>query len=64
MRTNKYGVRGLKGVQLKNRFVYFWTPPVSLQKAGICERVGLAAAQSEFPAFIFGSQAPSDDAAP
>jgi hypothetical protein len=35
MRTNKYGVRGLKGVQLKRGFVYFWTPPVSLQKAGI-----------------------------
>ncbi len=35
MRTNKYGVRGLKGVQLNNGFVYFWTPPVSLQKAGI-----------------------------
>ena len=33
-------------------------------REGICERVGLAAAQSEFPAFIFGSQAPSDDAAP
>ena len=35
MRTNKYGVRGLKGVQLKRGLVYFWTPPVSLQKAGI-----------------------------
>ena len=35
MRTNKYGVRGLKGVQLKRGFVYFWTPPISLQKAGI-----------------------------
>jgi hypothetical protein len=35
MRTNKYGVRGLKGVQLKRGFVYFWTPPVSLLKAGI-----------------------------
>ena len=35
MRTNKYGVRGLKGVQLKRKFVYFWTPPVSLQRAGI-----------------------------
>jgi integrase len=35
MRTNKYGVRGLKGVQLKNGMVYFWTPPLSLQKARI-----------------------------
>jgi hypothetical protein len=35
MRTNKYGVRGLKGVQLKKGFIYFWVPPVSLQKAGL-----------------------------
>jgi hypothetical protein len=35
MRTNKYGVRGLKGVQLPKAFVYFWVPPVSLQQAGI-----------------------------
>jgi len=35
MRTNRYGVRGLKGVQLKRGYFYFWTPPVSLQKAGI-----------------------------
>ena len=35
MRTNKYGVRGLKGVQLKNGMVYFWTPPLSLQRARI-----------------------------
>jgi hypothetical protein len=35
MRTNKYGVRGLKSVQLKRGLVYFWVPPVSLQKAGI-----------------------------
>jgi integrase len=35
MRTNKYGVRGLKGVQLKKGVVYFWTPPLSLQRAGI-----------------------------
>lgn len=35
MRTNKYGVRGLKGVQLPNAFVYFWVPPISLQKAGV-----------------------------
>ena len=34
MRTNKYGVRGLKGVQLKRGFVYFWTRAL-LQKAGI-----------------------------
>jgi hypothetical protein len=25
MRPNKYGVRGLKGVQLKRGFIYFWT---------------------------------------
>lgn len=41
MRTNKYGVRGLKGVQLKRGFVYFWTPPVSLQKAGIFQHMTL-----------------------
>jgi integrase len=35
MRENRYGVRGLKGVQLRREFVYFWTPPVSLQKARI-----------------------------
>jgi hypothetical protein len=35
MRTNRYGVRGLKGAQLKRGFIYFWTPPPSLQKAGI-----------------------------
>ncbi len=35
MRTNKFGVRGLKSVQLKRGLVYFWTPPVSLQKARI-----------------------------
>jgi integrase len=35
MRTNKYGIRGLKGVQLKRGFVYFWTPPVSLQRRKI-----------------------------
>jgi integrase len=35
MRSNKYGVRGLSGVQLKRGLVYFWIPPVSLQKAGI-----------------------------
>jgi integrase len=35
MRVNKYGIRGLKGVKLKRGFVYFWVPPVSLQKDGI-----------------------------
>jgi integrase len=35
MRTNKYGARGLKGVKLKRGFAYFWTPPISLQKARI-----------------------------
>jgi len=35
MRKNKYGVRGLKGVQLKKGLVYFWTPPLSLQRASI-----------------------------
>jgi len=35
VRTNKYGVRGLKGIQQKRGLVYFWTPPVSLQKAGV-----------------------------
>jgi integrase len=35
MRSNKYGVRGLKGVRLKRGIIYFWTPPVALQKLGI-----------------------------
>ena len=35
MRMNRYGIRGLKGVQLKSCFVYFWTPPISLQKRRI-----------------------------
>jgi integrase len=35
MRTNKYGVRGLKSVRLKRGLIYFWTPPVSLQKLGV-----------------------------
>jgi integrase len=35
MRSNKYGVRGLTGVHQKPGVVYFWVPPVSLQKAGI-----------------------------
>jgi hypothetical protein len=35
MRPNKFGIRGMKSVWLKGRFVYFWMPPVSLQKAGV-----------------------------
>ncbi len=35
MRTNKFGVRGLNGVQLKRGFIYFWVPPLSLQKEGL-----------------------------
>jgi hypothetical protein len=35
MRPNKFGIRGMKRVWLKGRFVYFWMPPVSLQKAGV-----------------------------
>src|SRR5262249_27234704 len=35
MRRNKFGIRGMKCVRLKGRFVYFWMPPVSLQKAGV-----------------------------
>ena len=35
MRRNKHGVRGLSGVRLKGGLVYFWVPPISLQKAGI-----------------------------
>jgi integrase len=35
MRTNKYAVRGLSGVHRKRGLVYFWVPPVSLQKAGV-----------------------------
>jgi hypothetical protein len=31
MRPNKFGIRGMKSVWLKGRFVYFWMPPVSLQ---------------------------------
>jgi len=42
MRTNKYGVRGLKGVWLKKGLMYFWTPPVSLQKLGIFKHKTLA----------------------
>src|SRR5580704_3341760 len=35
MRTNKYGVRGLSGVHVERGLVYFWIPPVSLQRAGV-----------------------------
>ena len=35
MRINKYGVRGLKSVLVGGRLQFFWTPPVSLQKARI-----------------------------
>ena len=35
MRKNKHGVRGLSGVRLERGLVYFWVPPISLQKAGI-----------------------------
>jgi integrase len=35
MRSNKYGVRGLTSVPLKKGRMYFWVPPVSLQKMGI-----------------------------
>jgi integrase len=35
VRTNKFGIRGLKSVRVKGRLVYFWGPPVSLQKRGI-----------------------------
>src|SRR5437868_9119624 len=35
MRHNKYGVRGLSSVSLKRGLVYFWIPPVSLQRATI-----------------------------
>ena len=41
MRPNKYGVRGLSGVHLKRGIVYFWIPPVSLQKAGIFKHKAL-----------------------
>lgn len=41
MRTNKFGVRGLKCVQLNGVPVYFWTPPVSLQKQRIFKHKSL-----------------------
>ena len=34
MRCNKYGIRGLKSVQRKRGVVYFWVPPLSLQRVG------------------------------
>ncbi len=43
MRRNKYGVRGLSGVHLKQGLVYFWIPPVSLQKAGVFRHKTLGA---------------------
>ena len=38
MRGNKYGVRRLSGVHLEKGLVYFWVPPVSLQRAGTFKR--------------------------
>jgi integrase len=35
MRVNKFGIRGLKCVRLNGKSVYCWTPPISLQKAGV-----------------------------
>jgi integrase len=43
MRSNKFGVRGLSAVHLKRGLVYFWVPPVSLQKAGIFKHKTLGA---------------------
>ncbi len=43
MRSNKNGIRGLKGVHLKRGLVYFWVPPVSLQKAGVFKHKTLGA---------------------
>jgi integrase len=41
VRSNKYGVRGLSGVHLKRGLVYFWIPPVSLQRAGVFKHTTL-----------------------
>ena len=49
MRTNQYGIRGLKGVQLKRGFIYFWVPPLSLQRAGLFKYETLGA---DFPAAV------------
>jgi hypothetical protein len=35
MRANKFGIRGMKSAWVKGWFVYFWMPPMSLQKAGV-----------------------------
>jgi integrase len=43
MRPNKFGIRGLKRVWLKGRFLYFWVPPVSLQKVGLFRHTTLGA---------------------
>jgi integrase len=34
MRPNKYGVAHFKGVRLERGLVYFWQPPLALQKSG------------------------------
>jgi len=43
MRPNKYGVRYLKGVQLKRGLIYFWVPPKTLWRASIFPFVTLGA---------------------
>jgi integrase len=53
MRVNKYGIRGLKGVQLKRGFVYFWVPPVSLQKDGTFHYATLG---TDFPTAVAMAQ--------
>src|SRR5450631_2627525 len=35
MRANKYGIKRFKGVRLDRGLVYFWVPPIPLQKARI-----------------------------
>ena len=35
MRPNKYGIRRLSGVHLNKGLVFFWIPPIPLQKAHI-----------------------------
>jgi hypothetical protein len=49
MRSNKFGVRGLKSVQFKRGLVYFWVPPVSRQKAGVFRHTTLG---SDFAAAV------------
>jgi integrase len=41
MRSNRYGLRGLKGVQLERGLIYFWIPPKALLKAGAFHSVTL-----------------------